>query len=127
MPFLAQARQLSLRRESSSIAQDFTLPGEPFSPRREPLAQPLNAPGDVGIVGRTRWQGGVFHLMAVREAALRVWRARLLVISSRILISQNQCENTIMSLRRFSFYHMTIPKVKFVLILPTKHIQEPMQ
>ncbi|KAF1866080.1 hypothetical protein Lal_00013517 [Lupinus albus] len=26
MPFLAQARQLSLRRESSSIAQDFTLP-----------------------------------------------------------------------------------------------------
>ncbi|KAF1866180.1 hypothetical protein Lal_00024177 [Lupinus albus] len=27
MPFLAQARQLSLRRESSSIAQDFTLPG----------------------------------------------------------------------------------------------------
>ncbi|KAF1866252.1 hypothetical protein Lal_00024255 [Lupinus albus] len=27
MSFLAQARQLSLRRESSSIAQDFTLPG----------------------------------------------------------------------------------------------------
>ncbi|KAF1864821.1 hypothetical protein Lal_00031780 [Lupinus albus] len=26
MPFLAQARQLSLRRESSNIAQDFTLP-----------------------------------------------------------------------------------------------------
>ncbi|KAF1858742.1 hypothetical protein Lal_00044775 [Lupinus albus] len=26
MPFLAQPRQLSLRRESSSIAQDFTLP-----------------------------------------------------------------------------------------------------
>ncbi|KAF1887997.1 hypothetical protein Lal_00024006 [Lupinus albus] len=27
MPFLAQARQFSLRREYSSIAQDFTLPG----------------------------------------------------------------------------------------------------
>ncbi|KAF1879858.1 hypothetical protein Lal_00014158 [Lupinus albus] len=27
MSFLAQARQLSLRRESSSIVQDFTLPG----------------------------------------------------------------------------------------------------
>ncbi|KAF1879994.1 hypothetical protein Lal_00022121 [Lupinus albus] len=32
-------RQLSLRRESSSIAQDFTLPGDPFSLRRESLAQ----------------------------------------------------------------------------------------
>ncbi|KAF1884293.1 hypothetical protein Lal_00042945 [Lupinus albus] len=39
MIFLAQARQLSLRRESSSILQDFTLPGEPLSPRRESLAQ----------------------------------------------------------------------------------------
>ncbi|KAF1896002.1 hypothetical protein Lal_00041730 [Lupinus albus] len=28
MPFLTQARQLSLRRESSSIAQDFTFPGK---------------------------------------------------------------------------------------------------
>ncbi|KAF1894626.1 hypothetical protein Lal_00033684 [Lupinus albus] len=33
------ARQLSLRRESSSIAQDFTLPGDHFSLRRESLAQ----------------------------------------------------------------------------------------
>ncbi|KAF1897757.1 hypothetical protein Lal_00032516 [Lupinus albus] len=39
LPFLAQARQLSLRRESSSIAQDFTLPDDPFSLRRESLAQ----------------------------------------------------------------------------------------
>ncbi|KAF1884132.1 hypothetical protein Lal_00046420 [Lupinus albus] len=39
MLFLAQARQLSLRRESSSIPQDFTLPSEPLSPRREYLAQ----------------------------------------------------------------------------------------
>ncbi|KAF1887729.1 hypothetical protein Lal_00023736 [Lupinus albus] len=39
LPFLAQARQLSLRRESSSIAQDFTLSGDPFSLRRESLAQ----------------------------------------------------------------------------------------
>ncbi|KAF1865980.1 hypothetical protein Lal_00041678 [Lupinus albus] len=39
LSFLAQARQLSLRRESSSIAQDFTLPGDPFSLRRESLAQ----------------------------------------------------------------------------------------
>ncbi|KAF1888957.1 hypothetical protein Lal_00036514 [Lupinus albus] len=39
LPFLAQARQLSLKRESSSIAQDFTLPGDPFSLKRESLAQ----------------------------------------------------------------------------------------
>ncbi|KAF1874055.1 hypothetical protein Lal_00041498 [Lupinus albus] len=39
MLFLAQARQPSLRRESSCIPQDFTLPGEPLSPRRESLAQ----------------------------------------------------------------------------------------
>ncbi|KAF1888916.1 hypothetical protein Lal_00036675 [Lupinus albus] len=36
---LAQARQLSLKRESFSIAQDFTLQSEPFSPRRQSLAQ----------------------------------------------------------------------------------------
>ncbi|KAF1889001.1 hypothetical protein Lal_00015262, partial [Lupinus albus] len=39
MPFLAQARQFSLRRESSSIVQNFTLPAEPFSPRRDSFAQ----------------------------------------------------------------------------------------
>ncbi|KAF1870889.1 hypothetical protein Lal_00030199 [Lupinus albus] len=39
LSLLAQARQLSLRRESSSIAQDFTVPGDPFSLRRESLAQ----------------------------------------------------------------------------------------
>ncbi|KAF1881539.1 hypothetical protein Lal_00021388 [Lupinus albus] len=32
--FLAEVSQLSLRRESFHIAQDFTLPVEPFSPKR---------------------------------------------------------------------------------------------
>ncbi|KAF1872239.1 hypothetical protein Lal_00038025 [Lupinus albus] len=39
LPFLAQARQLSLRRESSSIVQDFNHPGDPFSLMRESLDQ----------------------------------------------------------------------------------------
>ncbi|KAF1870552.1 hypothetical protein Lal_00025715 [Lupinus albus] len=40
MPFLAQARQLSLKRESSSIAQDFTLPDNNFvSVSEHPVAE----------------------------------------------------------------------------------------
>ncbi|KAF1892980.1 hypothetical protein Lal_00008023 [Lupinus albus] len=43
MTFLAQARQLSLRRESSSIAQDFTFPDEPLSLKREVYEDDLKA------------------------------------------------------------------------------------
>ncbi|KAE9584401.1 hypothetical protein Lalb_Chr00c06g0404581 [Lupinus albus] len=39
LPFLARVIQLLLRRESSSIAQDFTLPDAPLSLKRESLDQ----------------------------------------------------------------------------------------
>ncbi|KAF1893028.1 hypothetical protein Lal_00024148 [Lupinus albus] len=54
MTFLAQARQLSLRRESSSIAQDFTFPDEPLSLKRESLAQAREIDDFATLVNKCR-------------------------------------------------------------------------
>ncbi|KAF1863172.1 hypothetical protein Lal_00012482 [Lupinus albus] len=62
MPFLAQARQLSLRRESSSIAQDFTLPGRPNTMGRVSTMSGTETSGVDGLIRGERmvtgqWRG----------------------------------------------------------------------